>query len=241
MQSFLQSNKTSTYLRLDPRTKLLLVLIINIVCITGDLSIKMLIVKLILSSIPIALLLLSKKVKSGIIFSLLLTVCFFSGTFLTFRTTGALNIIVGIFTTVIGRMLPGIIMGYYLISTTTVSEFIAAMEKIHVPQCIIIPLAVMFRFFPTVKEESKSINEAMRMRGIQFAGGNPSNALEYRLVPLMMSTVKIGDELSAASLTRGLGSLENRTNICEVGFKLQDIILVLISILCFIAFILLKL
>ena len=30
--------------------------------------------------------------------------------------------------------------------------------------------------------------------------------VEYRLVPLMVSVVKIGDELSAAALTRGLGA-----------------------------------
>ena len=30
--------------------------------------------------------------------------------------------------------------------------------------------------------------------------------LEYRLVPLMVSVVKIGDELSAAALTRGAWS-----------------------------------
>lgn len=35
--------------------------------------------------------------------------------------------------------------------------------------------------------------------------------LEYRLVPLMVSVVKIGDELSAAALTRGLGAPVKRT------------------------------
>ncbi len=44
----------------------------------------------------------------------------------------------------------------------------------------------------------------MKMRGIRFGGKNPFLMLEYRLVPLMVSVVKIGDELSAAALTRGL-------------------------------------
>lgn len=47
---------------------------------------------------------------------------------------------------------------------TTVSEFIAAMEKMHISQKVTIPLAVMFRLFPTIVEESNSISKAMAMR-----------------------------------------------------------------------------
>ena len=57
-------------------------------------------------------------------------------------------------------------MGYYLVSTTTVSEFVAAMERMHIPQKIVIPVSVVFRFFPTVKEEYAAIRDAMKMRGI---------------------------------------------------------------------------
>ena len=48
-------------------------------------------------------------------------------------------------------MLPGFIMGDYLVSTTTVSEFVAAMERMRVPQKVVIPVSVVFRFFPHCK------------------------------------------------------------------------------------------
>ena len=95
--------------------------------------------------------------------------------------------------------MPGIAMASYMVGTTTVSEFMAAMERMHIPQKITIPMSVMFRFFPTVGEEYASIGDAMRMRGIRFGGGKPAKMLEYRMVPLMISCVKIGDELSAAA------------------------------------------
>ncbi len=60
--------------------------------------------------------------------------------------------------------------------------------------------------------------------------------IEYRLVPLMVSVVKIGDELSAAALTRGLGAPVKRTNICKIGFHVQDIIIILLCLLCFALF-----
>ena len=57
-------------------------------------------------------------------------------------------------------------MGYYLLSTTKVSEFVLAMQRMHIPEAFIIPFSVMFRFFPTISEEAGSIGNAMRMRGI---------------------------------------------------------------------------
>jgi energy-coupling factor transport system permease protein len=120
--------------------------------------------------------------------------------------------------------MPGIMTGMYVVSTTTVSEFIAAMERMHVSQKITIPLAVMFRFFPTVVEEAGSINKAMAMRDIKFGGKKALKMIEYRLIPMMTCSVKIGQELSAASLTRGLGGPDKRTNICKIGFGCCDIL-----------------
>ncbi|WP_197407523.1 energy-coupling factor transporter transmembrane component T [Caviibacter abscessus] len=94
-------------------------------------------------------------------------------------------------------------MGYYLISTTSVSEFIAAMEKLKVSYKIIIPFSVVFRFFPTVKEEYISIQNAMKIKGVTIRK-SPIEMIEYRLVPLLISVTKIGEELSASALTRGL-------------------------------------
>ena len=80
----------------------------------------------------------------------------------------------------------------------------------------------------------------MKMRGIRFGGRHPLLMVEYRLVPLMVSVVKIGDELSAAALTRGLGAPVRRTNVCQIGFHFQDVVAALFCILCFIVFLLQK-
>lgn len=91
-------------------------------------------------------------------------------------------------------------------------------------------------FFPTISEEYRAIRDAMKMRGIRMGGKNPFLMVEYRLVPLMVSVVKIGDELSAAALTRGLGAPVKRTNVCKIGFHIQDLIVCIICILCFAVF-----
>ena len=58
---------------------------------------------------------------------------------------------------------------------------------------------------------------------------NPMALLEYRFIPLMISVVKIGDELSAAALTRGLDNPAKRSSITRVGFTCYDAIAVVIS------------
>ena len=121
--------------------------------------------------------------------------------------TGTWNFILGAAVGIYTHMLPGFIMGYYLVSTTTVSEFVAAMERMHTPQTIVIPVSVVFRFFPTVKEEYTAIRDAMKMRGITTLR-SPMKMLEYRVVPLMMSVAKIGEELSAAAHTRAWSATE---------------------------------
>ena len=149
--------------------------------------------------------------------------------------TGVANFIAVAIVGLFLRFTPGIVMGHFVVTTTTVSEFVAAMERLHLPQQITIPMSVMFRFFPTVAEEWSAIGDAMRMRGIRFGGGKASSILEYRMVPMMICSVKIGEELSAAALTRGLGGPVKRTNICKIGFRAQDIVLLLICLGAFAA------
>ena len=126
---------------------------------------------------------------------------------------------------ILTRFVVTVVMGEYLIATTSVSEFISAMEKLHMPQAITIPMSVMFRLFPTIGTEWHSIRRAMRMRGIHLGGAKAGQVLEYQLVPMMTSTVRIGEDLSASALTRGLGGPIRRTNICRIGFRLQDYVL----------------
>ena len=96
------------------------------------------------------------------------------------------------------RFAPGFMMGAFLISSTPVSDFIAVMKRMHIIEKIIIPLSAIFRFFPTIGEENAAISDAMRMRGIRFGGRHPGKMIEYRMIPLMISVVKIGDEDAAA-------------------------------------------
>ena len=221
-------------LLLDPRTKLLMLITVTSLMLSTGNSGVMNLVKPVLSALPFALLLAERKWKTAVRYIVLYAVCFTLERAALYLLSGAASFLLLAVCSVMTRFAPGVMMGAYLIASTSVSDFIAAMKRMHVTEKIVIPLSVIFRFFPTIAEENAAINDAMRMRGIRFGGRHPGKMLEYRLIPLMISVVKIGDELSAAALTRGLGAPVRRTDICKIGFHFQDIAVMLLCAACFV-------
>ncbi len=209
---------------LDPRTKLALVLVLALFVMGGLGGEQLKQIKTILSALPFLLLLIERQWKRfgrgvamlAIGYGLLFVMPYLPG---------VLNYIALMCGGILTRFVVTIVMGEYLIATTSVSEFISAMERLHMPQAITIPMSVMFRLFPTIGSEWRSIRRAMTMRGIHLGGARAGQVLEYQLVPMMTSTVRIGEELSASALSRGLGAPIKRTNICRIGFRVQDVLL----------------
>lgn len=222
---------------LDPRTKLLMVLTIATVVIGGSNLGVYGRTKYFLSAIPFLLFLLEKQWKTAFLYGGAYIIAVLGESYLLHYTYGVLNFILVAVCMVVTRFVPGFIMADYMMKTTTVSAFIAAMERLHIPQAITIPLAVTFRFFPTIGEEHGAINQAMSVRGVRLGGGKPLKMLEYRMMPLMISCMNISDELSAAAITRGLGSPRKRTNICHIGFTWADGIAFAVCIEAWAAFI----
>lgn len=221
-----QATTKRFFITLDPRTKLMMLLAINLFTIAGSSEREIAVYgEVLLAVIPFILLIASNRYKPAVAYAFFYALALFFDLRIIQTATGLTHLIAAILTTLMLRFVPGLMMSYYMLATTRISEFLTAMERMHVTQKITIPFAVLFRFFPTIIEESRAIGRAMKMRGIGLKSifHDPVAMLEYRMVPLMMSIVKIGDELSAAALTRGLGSPQKRTYICQIGFSLWDI------------------
>ena len=213
--------------KIDPRTKLLLLVVINVVMMTGKITGIFVPVRIVFALIPFFLMIREKWFRGAFIYFCLYFYVFLLERY-TLQDIHPVLIIILLFTTgLLSRFLAGVMMAYYLMKTTTVSEFVTAMERMHVPKVIVIPFAVMFRFFPTLKEEWQDVKNAMKMRGIGLAGRNPLDVLEYVMVPILMSVSKIADELSAASMTKCLSVDGRRTHIAKIGFSFPDIVLAL--------------
>lgn len=209
---------------LDPRTKIIIMIIVSGISMSGTYEGMKFLPRFMISIIPIILLALSNRFNAALVLGGIFVISGFLEFHNIFDTKGILNLVLVMFSGIISRFLPALIMGYYFLNSTSVEQLIAALQQSRVPNFFTIPLAVMFRFFPTIAMESTSISDAMKLRGIKYSAifKNPVKFLEYRFVPLMTSIVKIGDELSAAALTRGLDAKAKRTSYRQVSLALLD-------------------
>ncbi len=139
---------------------------------------------------------------------------------------GTLQVMIVSFVLFVRKIFPCAMLGGILISTTRVNEFMAAMNRIHMPKSIVIPLTVMLRYFPMVGEDWRHIRDAMNMRDVSpsLAGllCHPGRTAECIYVPLLMSASKIADELSAAAVTRGIENPKPRTCLQQLRLTIWD-------------------
>ena len=214
--------------RLDPRTKLYMILIVSALVMLSATTPFLLAIRIFITFIPIVFLIVEKRYTSAFVFTgaytLALIMTFVlvtdeSSSFLKSFLTGYSGIVV--------QFMPALITAWYVVRTTKIDEFMSAMQKMHIPDGITISLAVVMRFFPTIKEEYGSICDAMKMRGLSLGGGNVAKMVEYRLIPLLFSCVNIGDELSAAAITRGLGGTVKRSSIEKLRLTVHDWMLII--------------
>ncbi|HHW5824562.1 TPA: energy-coupling factor transporter transmembrane component T [Staphylococcus aureus] len=222
-------DQRNVFAKMDPRIKIALTITVSTILISSGSSQNILRVCLTLFSL--FLLLSINKIILFIKFTIAFLVIMGLQIWVIPYSEGMIKFSLLAFIGIFMNMLPGFIVGYYTLFSTKVSEFIAAMEKVNLPRSFIIPITVIFRFFPTIAEEYKNINYAMKIRGITFSN-HFFKSIEYRMIPLIISVVQIGNDLSYTAMTRGIDSTCKRTNICELKLKLLDkLILVVILIL----------
>lgn len=202
-------------IKLDPRTEILLLVIVNIVAFTqSSLYIEISLI-LFLAIVLVTCKCYKPACKWCCIFGLLLILQYIifpispqiiSGTFaflsLYFR-----------------KIIPCLMIGNMILKITPVRHFIFALQRWHLPQAIIIPLSITIRYFPAIREEVSHIKDAIKLRNISGV-----EKIECYLVPLMISATNTAEELSAAAVTRGIENPVANTSIIDLKFSIQDYI-----------------
>ena len=121
-----------------------------------------------------------------------------------------------------------------ILSTTKVNEFLTAMNKAHIPKKVLIPLAVMLRYIPTVREDWGYIKDAMRLRDVtpSLFGllKNPAMTVECLYVPLLMTASNTAEELSCAAVTRGIENPKPRTCLLAIQFRGRDFVAIVLAV-----------
>lgn len=119
-----------------------------------------------------------------------------------------------------------------VIATTKVGEFLSAMARLRVPKKLTIPIAVMLRYLPTIREDWHFIKDAMRLRDVSPSLWGflkaPAMTVNCIYVPLLTAASKAADELSVASVTRGIENPKPRTCLVKIRMRTADFIFILL-------------
>ena len=211
---------------IEPRTKLLILLIVNTTSFVQNNVLCE-----IFSIVMVTVVMLYHRSYRLVLKNLLI---FGTMVLLILLTLRVENIIVGMLSVVLimaRKIFPGFMFAALLMSSTQVGEMTSSLQAIHTPRQITIPIVIIMRFFPTIKEESKEILDAAKVRGIRFTFWNcfraPAQTIEYILVPLMMQLSVVAEELAAAAVTKGIDSDKRRTSLYQTRFGAMDFIFTL--------------
>lgn len=112
--------------------------------------------------------------------------------------------------------------GKFLIKTSDVGSIMSSMDFLRIPKAVSIPVAVMFRFFPSFAEERNNIKMAMKIRGIEIK--NPLKYLEYIAVPLLIISSNIADDIAKAAETKCIANPIKKTRYITVRVHIIDFI-----------------
>ena len=246
--------------KLDPRTKILLVVlyIVALFCAKGIVGYALMALCLVvcvrISKVGIKQLVRGlKPVLFIIIFTGLLNLFFVPGEtylfewgFLRISLEGLRNAIF----MVLRIML--LIMGTFLMTYTTspisltdgLERLMNGLKRFRVPvHELAMMMSIALRFIPTLIEETDKIMSAQKARGADFESGNiiqKAKALIPILVPLFISAFRRADELATAMECRCYHGGEGRTKLHVLKYERRDYIALTIGVLVLAAVLVLR-
>lgn len=200
---------------LDPRTKMLLLIAVSVFIFTNTSYLAEASILGVLMLIAVGLGIPKTALKGAIIYIALSGVKYGLLPILPNMIAANFNIVAVTFR----KLLPCFLAGGILVQTTSIRLLMFTLQKLHIPQTLIIPLTITVRYFPALSEERQAISDAMKMRDVKGI----AKKLEYVYVPLMITASNTADELSQAITARGIDNPVPKSCAIEIRLKSLDI------------------
>ena len=142
--------------------------------------------------------------------------------------------VIGVFSFIVQRIIPFMLLGTVIQKQKNISEITTALERMHLPKGIILSIAVMFRYFPSIKDDLFIIIDAMKLKGLytskRAALIHPIRTMEFVLVPMLLKSLKTAEELSCAALVKGIENTGHKTSYFDVRLRAADAVFLLAAI-----------
>lgn len=203
-------------MKLDARTKIILVIFASITY-----GLRLTILENAVLVLGFSLLFWFSQKKKMAVIGVLLYTGFWLLSYLTILPAWLAHVLV-----VLTYTWPPLLAGHFLLMTTSSYELVHGLRKWRLPEVFLLTLGVMFRFLPAIKEDARTIRASLQVRGIFLRKRDvicrPLQYMECFLVPLMMSLLRTAQELTVASLTKGLALSGKPTEYLQSSWSLLD-------------------
>ncbi len=120
-----------------------------------------------------------------------------------------------------------IISGLIFLGTTRTEEMVLGLIRLRVPYQAAFAFSLAVRMVPTVIGTAITVTEAQRSRGLELESGGPIRRVRNYiplLVPIFLQTLRSTDQLAKALESRGFGAPRTRTSFLEIAFHRTDAI-----------------
>ncbi|RPI08599.1 MAG: energy-coupling factor transporter transmembrane protein EcfT [Zetaproteobacteria bacterium] len=118
-----------------------------------------------------------------------------------------------------------IVSGLVFLGTTKTEEIVLGLIRLRVPFRAAFAFSLAIRMVPTIIGTAVTVTEAQRSRGLDTESGGPLARLRTYvplLVPIFLHTLRNTDQLAKALESRGFGARRERTSLLEIGFRARD-------------------
>ncbi len=135
--------------------------------------------------------------------------------------------------TLVLRIVVMVLASTIITFSTPIEDILQLLKKMKFPHQLAFVIATGIRFIPTMQKKSEMIQEAQKARGADIGGGGIIKSIKSYipvLIPMIVDSLRMSDNLAVAMLNRGFGAMSSATNLYEIKMKMRDYVICAVEI-----------
>lgn len=135
---------------------------------------------------------------------------------------------IGIVLTMMVMSYPMAVISMMIFTRVPMGEVMASLGAMRIPGTLLVVIMVIYRYVPTLLDELRIVRSAARLRGAESQWRrwfrHPLAEMEHAIVPIIMRSGRISDELSAVAECKGLDPAHRRSAMVKVRLGVTDLV-----------------
>ncbi len=121
-----------------------------------------------------------------------------------------------------------IIAGMIFLSSTKIEELSLALQKLHIPYRVAFAFSTAIRLVPMIVSTTYIIMQAQKSRGLDLDSGNMLTRIKKYiplLIPVFISVIRGTNVFAMALESKGFGYSDQRSSYLQIAYRKQDVVL----------------